>query len=97
MQLIDGCIESGIAFDQLCSYSVHEMGLFLKGVGQKELSEWKRTRRICFVLSRVMGAKIEREEELWTIDEHENNKDVDWDRIENYKKRLKELGVWSKN
>ena len=83
--------------DQLYCYSIHEMGLYLKGIARKDIDEWKRTRRMCFVFAKTMGSKVESEADLWAIDDCDKKKDVDWDRIDYYQKRLKELKKWSRN
>jgi len=52
---------------------------------------WRGVRRLCFVFQRTMGAKINREEELWQIDE---GKEVTKDKLKEWENELKRMGKW---
>lgn len=93
--LIDDCIREGITYENLNMYGVREMELFLKGVYDNKKDTQRQTRRICFTLAKVMGVEsINRETDLWVIDEEEVTRDVEPQKIDYFVNKLKELGKW---
>lgn len=61
-----------------------------KSDGERMKEFWKMTRRLAFILARTMGGYKGDEKGLWPIDE--NKKPVTKGKIEEWKKRIKELG-----
>lgn len=70
------------------------MDLFLKGVYERKKETQRLTRRICFTLAKVMGSEVNKESDIWIIDEEENSVDVSYEKIDYFKKKLIELGKW---
>lgn len=93
--MIQDCIREGIHYDNLNRFGVKEMELFLKGVYDNKKEKQRQTRRICFTMAKVMGVEgIQRESDLWLIDEDDVVNDVEPQKIEFFVKKLKEIGKW---
>jgi hypothetical protein len=64
----------------------------IEGVTAANLEKWRMVRRLSWVQARTMGGFKGTEEELWKIESDRVEIENPMEKIEFWKKRLKELG-----